>query len=423
MIPKPHHLTECIGQGLRRKEHQGKKKGYRRTGRLVKTSSIASLTGDTLMEESYSREKTHENSKQTMESPFIVRKTFGDQINIQEQNENLHFSKNFINNEHCDLEDSQRKFDDRKSNDYEESGCLSLNSPAQYEEKEQKLDENSYLCQITTKELENGSTTAQPVDLAICGTESVYSSFTSVRPVLKIIFRFIYPDTADFYLNFAEMSILDTILDKKFSSFLPTKNIYNLNDFRFLAAVQPTKRPEECYKFVFKHTFRHLKERFCRAKGINLDKIKKQETMVLFYDFYFKEVSINLNIGIENFRLPLTRDTYGLNIDSLVAKTINSSYIRLIIKSKPFLNDFMEFINTHFREEYTSLIPRKIDGMVDKIEKVFEEAWYNERFVDIICENIRSNKRCKLPWTVKELDYSIRQVNKLIGKNLSKINN
>lgn len=260
------------------------------------------------------------------------------------------------------------------------------------------------------------------VNINIIADEQGLTMLGSVCAVLKDLFLLNFASQYDRYLNYAEIAVLSTVLEKKFNTQLPVKNIYSLNDFKYLSSVQSTKRPEESYKFVFKYAFKNLKERFCEAKNIDISTIKKPEVFNLFYYHYFGNVSEKCGISIESFYLPLTPDTYGLDLNSVVAKTINSTYVRLIIKSKPFLTDFMEFVNEKFRKDYIKLVPKKIDNMIDKLEHAFESAWYNDRYIDVICDNIRSNKRCKLPWTVKELDYAIRQTNKLISKNLSKNN-
>lgn len=243
-----------------------------------------------------------------------------------------------------------------------------------------------------------------------------------VRSVLKDLFLLKFSSQHDRYLNYAEFAVLGTVLEKKFNTQLAIKNIYSLNDFKYLGSIQSSKRPEESYKFVFKYAFKNLKECFCKINNIEISTIKKPEVFKQFYHYYFGEISKRCNIDIESFYLPLTPDTYGLDLNTVAAKTINSTYVRLIIKSKSFLTDFMEFVNEKFRNEYINLVPKKIDSMIDKLEHSFENAWYNDRYIDVICDNIKSNKRCKLPWTIKELDYAIRQTNRLISKNLSKNN-
>ena len=296
---------------------------------------------------------------------------------------------------------------------------------AQYSQKEQNVPTNTNINQIVefkdvNPKITNHSHATQHAPSHI--EEKSLMMLSSVPEVLKDLFLLKFTSHADRYLNYAEIAVLATVLEKKFNTALPIKNVYSLADFKYLASVQSTKRPEESYKFVFKYAFKHLKERFCERNGLDISTIKKPEVFVQFYKSYFGSVSEKCNVSIESFYLPLTPDTYGLDLSIVAAKTINSTYVRLIIKSKQFLADFMEFINEKFKNEYISIVPKKIDNMVDKLEDAFETAWYNDRYIDVICDNIRSNKRCKLPWTIKELDYAIRQTNKLISKNLSKNN-
>lgn len=251
-----------------------------------------------------------------------------------------------------------------------------------------------------------------------CISDSFFVSFGSVRKTLQNIFLLDFDQMEIQCLSYAEITILDTIIDKKFGVKLPIKNIYTSTDFKKLMDIKPTKRPEESYKFVFKHAFKWLKEYFCIKQDISLEDMKKTSTMDKFYKYYFKEISDKYKIGIESFYLPLTPDAYGVDTKKVIAKTINSTYIRLIIKSKAFLKDFKYFIKHKLKKEYSAIIPRKIDNIIIKFEREFKAACYSDRYVDILAENLRNNKKCKLPWTVNELDYSTSQTIKLIRKNL-----
>lgn len=188
-----------------------------------------------------------------------------------------------------------------------------------------------------------------------------------------------------------------------------------MDNFRSLYGVKVTKRPEESYKFVFKHVFKHLKERF-RKNVSETSRVDNTDFNLMFYEYYFGEASKKLEIGINHFFLPLTPDSNCNENKNVIAQTINIDYITLICQSKHFIEDFMEFVNNCFFKEYSTLIDLKVYNLCEKWEHIFICADGDQKVIGYICDYITSNKKCKLPWTLKEVEYAIDIVNKFIQK-------
>lgn len=76
-------------------------------------------------------------------------------------------------------------------------------------------------------------------------------------------------------------------------------------------------------KFIYKIVIKKLKEKFMLQRQITFwDKTFDNQ----FYSFYFKETSEDLGISLEEFYDPL-------NSKESKRKTLNNSYLKLILKS------------------------------------------------------------------------------------------
>lgn len=61
------------------------------------------------------------------------------------------------------------------------------------------------------------------------------------------------------------------------------------------------KRPEECYKFIFTRTLKHLMRNFTQKK------MKKDDLNLFFYNHYFKELADKNSLPLEHYFYPLTK--------------------------------------------------------------------------------------------------------------------
>ena len=241
------------------------------------------------------------------------------------------------------------------------------------------------------------------------------SEFSTLRNFLKKMFLGTLDDSKDILVNFGEIMIFAAILQKKFDVELPVYNIYPLHLLKS-EFYRSKKRPEECYKFVFKYAYKQLKQKYSRSHVERQILANQPDNFIDFYDYYFGEVSQARNIPISHFYLPLTPDSTCLKAEPLAPKTINLKYASLISMSPLFMSDFTEYLDNHFVAHYSQLIISKIDFIVDKWNEIFFSMNCGERSLFFIADHIKFNKKSKLPWTIIEVKKAIEVVKRMIER-------
>lgn len=254
---------------------------------------------------------------------------------------------------------------------------------------------------------------AQPVRL---NAKYHLDSYSELSNLLKKLFLDQLKSRDQFILSAEEMMVLAAILRKKFNEELPVANVYGLKTLFSDKIRQSKKRPEECYKFVFKHAFKNLKRLYCDMQLDHCLLDFKSGKMANFYEYYFGEASKASRVPLSYFYLPLTPDAQCNRFDSGAPKTINLSYVNLMIQSERFVADLMDYLNNKFISDYSQLIVLKIDHMVGKWNEISVSMNYSDRSLDLICDYIEFNKKSKLPWTVIEVLFAIETVRKMIDK-------
>ena len=246
-------------------------------------------------------------------------------------------------------------------------------------------------------------------------TNSNSDMFYDLRVFLKTLFNLSFDPMSDAYIDVNNLRIAATIINKKFAQEFELCSLYTMDLFQALVTTKPIKRPEESYKFIFKHTFKSLKAAY-RADCAELSNLSFEAFNIRFYSYYFAETAARLNIGLYHFFLPLTPDSYCNKKQRIVAQTINASYITLVCQSQKFMRDFLTYVNNRMLADYAKLILAKVDNMCDKWEQLFLSTHSPDKIIDFICEYVDTNKKCKLPWTVNEVEHAIKVVNRLVHK-------
>lgn len=243
------------------------------------------------------------------------------------------------------------------------------------------------------------------------------AAFSELSILLKKVFSGRLSFYEDYILSCEEMMILSTIMTKKFDIKLPVYNIYKVRQLFDEDLYRTKKRPEECYKFVFKHAFKNLKRAYCDTQLDQQLSSLRPTKMIDFYEFYFGEMSKSLNVPLPHFYLPLTPDSYCNRNDKTVAKTINMAYANLISQSETFMRDFKTYLRDKLIGDYCHLITLKIDHMVNKWTEISIAGNQSDKTLFFICDYIKTNKKCKLPWTVKEVNFAIKTVQRMIERS------
>ena len=173
---------------------------------------------------------------------------------------------------------------------------------------------------------------------------------------------------------------------------------------------QGNKRPEENYKFAFKRVLKVMKSNFKKTHPPKTSSNRRNHEKA-FYQFYFKSIAEKKKIPIESFFHPRTSRPQNRNQQ----KTINSEYIKAISESRPFIQKFSEHLSV-LAEDSKALIESKIFGLLGQFENYLQD--FPTEGVKKITEYVTKNKKCKLPWTTKEIGDAVKVVEDLFSKNV-----
>ena len=245
---------------------------------------------------------------------------------------------------------------------------------------------------------------------------SAETPFSELRPLLKQLFLNNNIDGFDRLLNGEEVAILSAVLEKKLGTKLSIKQLYNINEIKIYDTLLPKKRTEECYKYVFKQTFKHLQTKFLNSIKSKYRGEEYEASLQSFYTYYFGDAAEAKDIYISNYYLPLTSDVKGLNVKNVVSKTINSTYISLICRSDVFVKDCMDYLKNGFMKDYEALVNKKIEKTVNKWETFYSSSFCKFRAVESLCDLIVYNKKTKFPWFCSEVEDARKTVLNIISK-------
>jgi len=94
-------------------------------------------------------------------------------------------------------------------------------------------------------------------------------------------------------------------------------------------------------------------------------------------------------------------------------RTINSKYVSNVSKSELFLEHFTQYLNNDFIEDYHKTVEFKINKVIEKCLELTGKKKSNSANVK---KYIEDNPKCKLPWSMKELNNAKLSVLDLINK-------
>jgi len=242
------------------------------------------------------------------------------------------------------------------------------------------------------------------------------TQFGELRILLKELFLNNRINGYDRCLNGDEVALLSAVLEKKLSTKLVVRQIYNLQDIRIVDSLLPKKRAEECCKFVFKLAFKHLQTKF--AERLNVKTSTNDLLLYQFYTYYFGDTAKNQKIDIKNFYLPLTSDVKNINSKQMIAKTINATYISLVSRSELFVQDIIAYLENQLSRDFEQLVDNKVNKTVNKWISLYNSSFCKFRCIEGICLFIVYNKKTKLPWFSSEVEEARRIVLQTILKKI-----
>lgn len=225
----------------------------------------------------------------------------------------------------------------------------------------------------------------------------------------------------DFILSVAERGILIDLLYRKFFKdnssrkaivFLES-NLESLSSEQLQEHVQEVfkwkvkKRPEENYKFVFKRALKEMKQDFIDSQKLNhKQKMNMRDLERNFYQSFFGEIAKEKGIPIERFFHP--RNEGG--VADLFPKSFNSEYVKAICLSSRFVSEFKATLEA-MPERSKKMISFKLRLLGNKLT-LGQQGESNEELLKKK-EYIRTERKCKLPWTLKEVREAVKMVNNL----------
>ena len=174
-------------------------------------------------------------------------------------------------------------------------------------------------------------------------------------------------------------------------------------EVRFIDENDNKKKKEEKQKFVFKNAMKHLKKKV-RKEQFTCKKVRKRLIEDCFYEKYFALAPVLVREVVDSFH-KTSRDKTQF---SFVPKNVNKNYFQSMFLVESFKTDFFEYLRTDFLDDYSRKIEKKIIAFVDsKIRKVVAEIAEKEEGVKLVCQQIKSNPKWKIPWTVKEAKIAV----------------
>ena len=217
----------------------------------------------------------------------------------------------------------------------------------------------------------------------------------------------------DVNLSWIEKAILASIINKKFAH-KKLKRVERISDLtrEFLiefpinvSKLSSLKRTEENYKITFNWCFKFLKKKLAEKLASEGHKpLCKRDLESYFYNYYFREISEAKGIELIKFAKP--------NFTNKVQngeKTFNSNFISNIQLSPHFMSDFFQALD-FFVPTHMDLISRKLSSLLMKWEEELTQCPETEEVVRKISNYIMKSSKCKLPWSLREIEAAHRTV-------------
>lgn len=207
-------------------------------------------------------------------------------------------------------------------------------------------------------------------------------------------------------LSFLEKELLNSILHRKFLKKLTAKDMQlpvdsQVSTLNQIIQTTSSKRSEECYKFTLTRGIKHFKKHL-RTEGESLSSVE-----TLFYEHYFGRTADQLGLPIREFHYPLTCKRSS--------SKLNAKYFDLIFKSDLFIRNLLSYLDSQLIPEYTKQIAKKLAKLLSRWEKHFTTADSSATLSEnSIKEYVSKNKRCKLPWTIFEVEESVERFHALV---------
>lgn len=255
----------------------------------------------------------------------------------------------------------------------------------------------------------------EPTDLLIVGS---VPSLQKVIQLLSDLFLAQKADCESFCLEEFEFIILKYVMAKKLS--VDSMKSFEVrfkpnNDQKFYEAIKTAlqsfigkKRKEEKLKFIYNHTIKYLKKVF--LSSTNARNLYSNEDKELgFLNSYFGDLAKTKGIRLECFFDPLRNGV----VKNPNYKSLTKDYFQLIFGCRRFKEDFLRHVEKTFSNDYKKKIANKFQLLFKDLKNGMKErsGESSQMVVEEFCKKLFKNKRCKLPWTINEIEEAKRLFN------------
>lgn len=216
--------------------------------------------------------------------------------------------------------------------------------------------------------------------------------------------------------------------DKKITNITSNELSYFVKGYSDFTSV---KRFEEEFKFLFKYAIQYLKRQLETNKSIPYH---QKDSYV--YSYYFGEIAKEQNYPLEHFMDP----SIERSGDKKSIRTFGLKYLKILLSSEKFKNDFSNFILKNIENIYLPKIKSKLETLLEWLHNRLNfndffsktgnfkfpthlgemEKLITKRKFEIIENYLVYNNQCKLPWSLTEIRTARIRVIKKIEK-LSKV--
>lgn len=207
-----------------------------------------------------------------------------------------------------------------------------------------------------------------------------------------------------FKLNEKEFVIFELIIFKKTKIELKNKeeledqslNNRILNSFKMVSC----KRKEENCKFIYKSVLKRMMRNFEEAKGLPVDE------NIQFYRHYFGNYAKEKDIQVECFWDPTSQRIPHANDFIQEFRSINHDFLNLVFSVPVFREEFRRIlISSKFMENCRIKVQKKFVKLLNKWDKIIRK-FPAEHFKKELCGYFGAAKKCKLPWTIFEVEVA-----------------
>lgn len=184
--------------------------------------------------------------------------------------------------------------------------------------------------------------------------------------------------------------------------------VKDLQVFQAQGSIKPV-RPEQNYKFVVKKIFKTIKQNFKDTPMPKIDLGVGENKKYDFLNYYFQDIADANSLPVEAFTPP-TNSKCNTHF-----RSINRQYISYIELSDHFMQEFKKVLHSSFIEDVKEEIKCKLKQLV--------AFWYSQLIQKHTTEDelknyIMKNSRCKLPWTLTEVNRAVVQSQNLFKTKL-----